>query len=170
LHGKLKSKEKEGIMKKFAAGETDILVSTSVIEVGVNIPNASIMMIEGAEKFGLAQLHQFRGRVGRNNLESFCLLFTSDQNKQNTKRLQILRKETDGFKLAELDLELRGSGEIFGTKQTGLMALRIAKLSDTALIKKAQSWAQKIITNKKYNSQSQVAKLLEDLKTEMHLE
>lgn len=170
LHGQMPSEEKDTIMSDFKNKKYDILVATSVIEVGVDIPDATMMIIESAERFGLSQLHQFRGRVGRNNLESFCLLFTSDQNKQNTKRLQILSKETDGFKLAELDLELRGSGEIFGTKQTGLMALRIAKLSDTALIKKAQSWAQKIITNKKYNSQSQVAKLLEDLKTEMHLE
>jgi ATP-dependent DNA helicase RecG len=170
LHGQMPSEEKNSIMADFKAKKNSIMVATSVIEVGVDIPDATLMVIESAERFGLSQLHQFRGRVGRNALESFCLLFTSDPNKQNTKRLQILATENDGFQLAELDLELRGSGEIFGTKQTGLMALRIAKLSDTILIKKAQDWARKIINNKKYYSQTQVAKLLEDLKTEMHLE
>lgn len=170
LHGQMPSEEKNSIMSDFKAKKNSILVATSVIEVGVDIPEATLMVIESAERFGLSQLHQFRGRVGRNNLPSFCMLFTSDPTKQATERLQILAKENDGFRLAELDLELRGSGEIFGTKQTGLMALRIAKLTDTILIKKAQEWAKKIINNKKYHSQTQVSKLLDDLKTEMHLE
>lgn len=170
LHGQMPSEEKNSIMSDFKAKKSSILVATSVIEVGVDIPDATLMVIESAERFGLSQLHQFRGRVGRNNLPSFCMLFTSDPTKQATERLQILAKENDGFRLAELDLELRGSGEIFGTKQTGLMALRIAKLTDTILIKKAQEWAKKIINNKKYHSQAQVSKLLDDLKTEMHLE
>ncbi|MFA6252959.1 MAG: ATP-dependent DNA helicase RecG [Patescibacteria group bacterium] len=170
LHGQMSAEEKNAVMTDFKAKKSSILVATSVIEVGVDIPGATLMLIESAERFGLSQLHQFRGRVGRNDLESFCLLFTSDPTKQTTKRLQILTSENDGFKLAELDLELRGSGSIFGTKQTGLMPLKIATLTDTVLLKKAQEWARKIITNKKYRSQTQVVKLLEDLKTEMHLE
>lgn len=170
LHGQMKSEEKNKIMADFKNKKYAILVATSVIEVGVDIPDATLMIIESAERFGLSQLHQFRGRVGRNSLESFCLLFTSEPSQQNTKRLKIFSQENDGFKLAELDLELRGAGEIFGTKQTGLMPLKIAKLSDTELIKKAQHWAQIIISDKKYHSQKQVSKLLENLKTEMHLE
>lgn len=170
LHGKLKTDEKKKIMDDFQASKFPILVATSVIEVGVDIPNATVMWIESAERFGLSQLHQFRGRIGRNKLESFCLLFTTDKTKLNTKRLKALTESTDGFKLSELDLELRGAGEIFGTQQTGLMKLKIAKLSDTNLIKKAQKWAKEVITNKKYLSQQQLQKLLKNLKTEMHLE
>lgn len=170
LHGQMPAEEKNSVMTDFKAKKSSILVATSVIEVGVDIPGATLMVIESAERFGLSQLHQFRGRVGRNDLESFCLLFTSDPLKSAAKRLQILTKENDGFKLAELDLELRGGGSIFGTKQTGLMPLKIATLTDTVLLKKAQEWARKIIVNKKYRSQAQVVKLLEDLKTEMHLE
>lgn len=170
LHGKLKSEEKEKIMKDFKNNKFPILISTSVIEVGVDIPNATTMIIESSERFGLSQLHQFRGRIGRNELDSFCLLFTTDKSKLNTQRLKALTKTNNGFKLAELDLELRGSGEIFGTKQTGLMKLSIAKLTDTEIIKKAQKWAQEIITNTKYLSQKQLQDTLKKLKTEMHLE
>jgi len=170
VHGKLKSEEKEKIMDDFKQNKFPILIATSVIEVGVDIPGATIMFIEGAERFGLSQLHQFRGRIGRNDLESFCLLFTSDKSQLSKDRLQAMTKTSDGFKLAELDLELRGSGEIFGTKQTGLMKLKIARLSDTKLIKKAQSWAKEIINNKKYLSREKLQKLLSELKTDMHLE
>lgn len=170
VHGKLKAEEKEKIMADFKANKFPILIATSVIEVGVDIPNATVMLIEGAERFGLSQLHQFRGRIGRNNMESFCLLFTTDQSQLNKERLQAMTKTSDGFELAELDLELRGSGEIFGTKQTGLMKLKIAKLSDISLIKKAQKWAKEVTENKKYLSQKQLQSVLADLKTEMHLE
>jgi len=170
LHGKLKVDEKKKIMDDFQNNKFPILVSTSVIEVGVDIPNATVMWIESAERFGLSQLHQFRGRIGRNELESFCLLFTTDQSKLNTTRLKALTETNDGFKLSELDLKLRGAGEIFGTQQTGLMRLKIAKLSDTALIKKAQKWAKEVINNKKYLSQQQLQKLLKSLATKMHLE
>ncbi len=170
LHGKLKTEDKKKIMNDFQANKFPILVATSVIEVGVDIPNATVMWIESAERFGLSQLHQFRGRIGRNKLASFCLLFTTDQTKLSTTRLKALTKSNDGFELSELDLELRGAGEIFGTQQTGLMRLKIAKLSDTVLIKKAQTWAKKVITNKKYLSQQQLQKLLKNLETEMHLE
>jgi len=170
LHGKLKSEEKEKIMKDFKNNNFPILISTSVIEVGVDIPNATTMIIESSERFGLSQLHQFRGRIGRNELDSFCLLFTTDKSKFNTQRLKALTKTNDGFKLAELDLELRGSGEIFGTQQTGLMKLNIAKLTDTKIIKKAQKWAKEIITDTKYLSQKQLQDTLKKLKNEMHLE
>jgi len=170
LHGKLKSEEKKKIMEDFKNNNFPMLISTSVIEVGVDIPNATTMIIESSERFGLSQLHQFRGRIGRNELDSFCLLFTTDKSKFNTQRLKALTKTNDGFKLAELDLELRGSGEIFGTQQTGLMKLNIAKLSDTEIIKKAQKWAQEIINNTKYLSQKQLQDTLKKLKTEMHLE
>ena len=157
-------------MEDFKNNNFPMLISTSVIEVGVDIPNATTMIIESSERFGLSQLHQFRGRIGRNELDSFCLLFTTDKSKFNTQRLKALTKTNDGFKLAELDLELRGSGEIFGTQQTGLMKLNIAKLSDTEIIKKAQKWAQEIINNTKYLSQKQLQDTLKKLKTEMHLE
>jgi ATP-dependent DNA helicase RecG len=142
LHGKMKSKEKEGIMKKFAAGETDILVSTSVIEVGVNIPNASIMMIEGAERFGLAQLHQFRGRVGRAEHQSYCILFTEIESVTSKGRLDYFAKTLDGFALAEYDLETRGPGEVYGTSQSGMEELRLATMRDQSIIKAARESAR----------------------------
>ncbi|MBP9731900.1 MAG: ATP-dependent DNA helicase RecG [Candidatus Magasanikbacteria bacterium] len=142
LHGKMKSKEKEAIMKKFAAGETDILVSTSVIEVGVNIPNASIMMIEGAERFGLAQLHQFRGRVGRAEHQSYCILFTGIESVTSKGRLEYFAKTLDGFALAEYDLETRGPGEVYGTAQSGMEELRLATMRDQSIIKAARESAR----------------------------
>jgi ATP-dependent DNA helicase RecG len=170
LHGKIKAEAKKELMNDFKNNQFPILVATSVIEVGVDIPAATIMIIESAERFGLSQLHQFRGRIGRNDLDSFCLLFTTDDSQLTKQRLQALAKISDGFKLAELDLELRGSGEVFGTKQTGLVKLKIAKLTDVELIKKAQNWAKKIVNDDKYLSQHQLKKLLSELKTEMHLE
>jgi ATP-dependent DNA helicase RecG len=144
LHGKLKSKEKDETMKKFAAGEIDILVATSVVEVGVNIPNASVMMIEGAERFGLAQLHQFRGRVGRSEHQSYCFLFTDSPAKAGQERLEFFEKTTDGFVLAEYDLQTRGPGEVYGTTQSGMMNLRLATMRDTELIKLAREMARGI--------------------------
>ncbi len=142
LHGKMKSKEKEIIMKKFAEGVTDILVSTSVIEVGVNIPNASIMMIEGAERFGLAQLHQFRGRVGRAEHQSYCILFTEIESVVSKSRLDYFAKTLDGFALAEYDLETRGPGEVYGTAQSGMEELRLATMRDQSIIKAARESAR----------------------------
>lgn len=138
VHGKLKATEKDAIMEQFAAGEFDILVSTSVIEVGVNIPNASVMIIEGAERFGLAQLHQFRGRVGRSSHQSYCFLFTDSVSKSVEDRLDFFCSTTDGFKVAEYDLELRGPGEVYGKVQSGAMQFRFASLTDTDLIAIAQ--------------------------------
>ncbi|MDD5749666.1 MAG: ATP-dependent DNA helicase RecG [Patescibacteria group bacterium] len=170
LHGKLKAQEKEKIMTDFKAGKFPILVASSVVEVGVDIPQASLMLIESAERFGLSQLHQFRGRIGRNNQESFCLLFTSDNSQLNKERLKALVKNDDGFELAQIDLELRGSGEIFGHKQSGLIKLKIARLTDLELIKKAQNWAKKVLANKKYLEQDNFQKIIRQLKQEMHLE
>lgn len=144
LHGKLKAGEKQSIMGKFVTGELDILVSTTVIEVGVDVPNASIMLIESAERFGLAQLHQLRGRVGRGSDQGYCYLLTTDSGAPG-RRLRALESSQDGFKLAELDLELRGPGAIYGTSQHGQLDLRIAKLSDVKLIAEARSAAQDFI-------------------------
>jgi ATP-dependent DNA helicase RecG len=144
LHGQMKSKEKEEQMQKFVNKDYDILVSTTVIEVGVDVPNASVMLIEGAERFGLAQIHQLRGRVGRGAHQSYCFLMLSDS-KAPSPRLQALESTTDGFKLAELDLRLRGPGAIYGLSQHGALDLRVASLVDTKLIYAARTSAQKFI-------------------------
>ncbi len=146
LHGKLKPAEKEAIMQQFVSHELDILVATTVIEVGVNVPNASIMLIESAERFGLAQVHQLRGRVGRSDDQGYCYLMLSDSS-QPSPRLRALESSSDGFELAELDLKIRGPGAIYGTLQHGQLDLRIAQLSDTKLIAAARTSAQKFIDN-----------------------
>lgn len=146
LHGRLKSKEKEEAINQFKNHEIDILVSTSVVEVGVDVPNATIMVIEGAERFGLAQLHQLRGRVGRGELLSFTFLFAETEAPQIINRLKNLEKIHDGLKLAELDLKIRGSGEIFGKMQSGRWNLKIADFSDLKLIENTKSAASKILT------------------------
>ncbi|MDB5176114.1 MAG: recG [Candidatus Saccharibacteria bacterium] len=140
LHGKLKPTEKNDIMQKFVNRELDILVSTTVIEVGVDVPNATMMLIEAAERFGLAQAHQLRGRVGRGEHQGYCYLMLSDSKAPN-KRLRALESSNDGFRLAELDLELRGPGAIYGSMQHGQLDLRVAKLSDTKLIAAARKSA-----------------------------
>ena len=142
LHGRLKADEKEKEMVAFRDGQTHILVSTSVVEVGIDIPNATVILIEGANRFGLAQLHQFRGRVGRGEHQSYCLLLADTVTPEAESRLQAVEKTQDGFKLAEEDLRLRGPGEFFGTRQSGLPDLKLVKLSDTRLLELARREAQ----------------------------
>lgn len=146
LHGRMKPAEKDVIMERFSRGEIQILVSTTVVEVGVDVPNATLMTIENAESYGLAQLHQLRGRVGRGNKASFCYLLTSGDARPSL-RLRELEKSTDGFHLAEVDLKLRGPGEIYGALQHGALDLRIATLSDTKLIHRAQADVAKFLQN-----------------------
>ena len=147
IHGKITPSEKENIMKRFANGEIKILVGTTVIEVGIDVPNATIMIIEHPERFGLSQLHQLRGRIGRGTKKSFCILisdrFVSDI---AVKRLEIMEKTRDGFRIAEEDLKLRGPGNIYGTRQHGLPPFKVANIvKDTEILKKARECAKKII-------------------------
>jgi len=146
LHGRMKSKEKENVLKEFKEGKIDILVTTPVVEVGIDVPNATVMIIEGAERFGLAQLHQLRGRIARSTFDAYCLLFSNSKNLRAVRRLAALRKIDLGFRLAEIDLSIRGPGEIFGTKQHGLPKLKVADLTDLDLIEKARKEAE-IITS-----------------------
>ena len=139
LHGQMKGAEKEAAMASFARGEADVMVATTVIEVGVDVPNATLMVIEDADRFGLSQLHQLRGRVGRGRAKSYCILPTHNRNPETIQRLKALCKTTDGFKIAEEDLKLRGPGDFFGSRQSGLPAFRVADLSfDLETLKQAQ--------------------------------
>ena len=145
LHGKMKQKEKDEIMQEFKDGNINILVSTTVIEVGVNVPNANIMVVENAEHFGLAQLHQLRGRVGRGEYQSYCILKYRGSTPVAKERMKIMQETNDGFVIAEKDLELRGTGEFFGTRQHGLPEFKIANLfRDIEMLKLVQSVAIKI--------------------------
>ena len=146
VHGKMKSKEKEAVMGAFAAGELDILVSTTVIEVGVDVPNAALMIVENADRFGLSQLHQLRGRVGRGKHQSYCILVTATRSADSRERLRVLSKTNDGFKIAEEDLRLRGPGDFFGARQHGLPQLGIADLAgDMRVLKEAQETAEELL-------------------------
>jgi ATP-dependent DNA helicase RecG len=147
IHGRLKSVEKEQIMSAFKNAEINLLVATTVIEVGVDVPNASLMVIENAERLGLAQLHQLRGRVGRGALASHCvLIYQNPLSRLAKERLAVMRETTDGFKIAQRDLELRGPGEVLGTRQTGDVSLRIADLlRDDSLIPAVQSAADTLV-------------------------
>ena len=142
LHGQLKSREKAAAMAEFAAGGADVLVATTVIEVGIDVPNATVMLVENAERYGISQLHQLRGRIGRGEHDSLCLLFGPKE----SARLRALAEHRDGFKLAEIDLELRGEGEMLGTRQSGLAQFRVARLPDDAeLLERARMRARTIL-------------------------
>ena len=147
LHGKMKAKEKEEVLEKFRQGELNILVSTPIVEVGIDVPNASIMMIEAAERFGLASLHQLRGRVGRSAQQAYCLLFTESSSKKVSSRLSALEKYHLGSKLAEVDLKTRGPGEIYGTAQSGIAQFKMATLTDFGLIEATKKEAQLLLEN-----------------------
>lgn len=145
LHGNMTSEEKETVMENFAVGATQLLVSTAVVEVGVNVPNATIMIIEGAQRFGLSQLHQFRGRIGRDSVQSYCYLFPTTDEDVSNPRLQVLASTCDGFKIAEEDLRLRGPGEMYGVAQSGFGDLKVASLLDYPLIKQARTEAAAVL-------------------------
>jgi ATP-dependent DNA helicase RecG len=147
VHGKMKSKDKEFEMLRFIKKETQIMVATTVIEVGVNVPNASVMIIESSERFGLSQLHQLRGRVGRGSDQSYCILMSSFKLTNDAKtRLETMVKSNDGFEIAEVDLKIRGPGDIMGTQQSGVLNLRIADIvKDTAILQKARAVAMDVL-------------------------
>ena len=164
LHGKMKPAEKEEIMSGFVAGEINILVSTTVIEVGVDVPNASLMVIEHAERFGLSQLHQLRGRVGRGAEQSFCVLLTGDKKPAVAReRLGIMEETSDGFRIAEKDLELRGQGDILGTRQSGIQTFKIGNIiRDLQILETAKHEAEHYLTAKRLTRETSV--LIERIK------
>jgi ATP-dependent DNA helicase RecG len=171
LHGRMKGEEKEKIMKKFKKGKIDILVSTSVVEVGIDVPNATIMMVEGAERFGLAQLHQFRGRVGRGKYQSYCFLFTDSPAKKTRLRLKALVSSENGFKLAEKDLEIRGPGELSGSRQWGIPDLSMASLGNISLVEKTRNAAKEILKeDPELKKHPLLHKRLREFKKRIHLE
>ncbi|MCX6763068.1 MAG: ATP-dependent DNA helicase RecG [Candidatus Moranbacteria bacterium] len=171
LHGRMKPKEKEKVMTEFKEKQIHILVSTSVIEVGVDVPNASIMVIEGSERFGLAQLHQFRGRVGRSDHQSYCFLFTDSTSENTSQRLQALIDSEDGFKLAEKDLEIRGPGQFLGTRQSGIADSAMQYLGDIKLIEQARLEAQAVFTlDPKLEKFPVLRETLKKMDQEVHLE
>jgi ATP-dependent DNA helicase RecG len=149
VHGKMKAEEKDFEMQRFMKGETHIMVATTVIEVGVNVPNASVMVIESAERFGLSQLHQLRGRVGRGAEKSYCILMTGQKlSKESKIRMETMEGTNDGFEIAEVDLKLRGPGDLLGTQQSGVLDLKVADISkDQQLVVYARTIAQNLIQN-----------------------
>ena len=151
IHGKMKTHEKDEIMEKFSRGSIDVLVSTTVIEVGVNVPEANIMVIENAERFGLSQLHQLRGRVGRGSEKSYCIMISDTDSPLTKKRLKTMTETCDGFKISEEDLKLRGPGDFFGTRQHGLPELRIANIfEDMPVLKEACAAADELLSRDKF--------------------
>ena len=148
LHGKMKPEEKEGVMSRFRDNEIQVLVATTVVEVGVDVPNANVMVIYNAERFGLAQLHQLRGRIGRGPHQSYCILVTDGKSEEGKRKLQILEKTTDGFRIAEEDLTLRGPGEVLGTAQSGMSDMRFVEfLADAGLVREARQLAEEVLAH-----------------------
>ena len=146
LHGKMRQTEKDDIMDRFGRYEIQILVSTTVIEVGIDVPNAAVMMVENAERFGLAQLHQLRGRVGRGSHQSYCIFMSGSKSKETKERLSILNKSNDGFKIASEDLRLRGPGDLFGIRQSGLMDFRLGDVyQDAKILQMANEAADELL-------------------------
>ncbi|MCI8447500.1 MAG: DNA helicase RecG, partial [Eubacterium sp.] len=146
LHGRMRSDMKNKIMEDFAANKIQVLVSTTVVEVGVNVPNATVMMIEDAQRFGLAQLHQLRGRVGRGDAQSYCIMINTSDSKESGRRLDVLNKTNDGFKIASEDLKLRGPGDFFGIRQSGDMEFQLADIyQDAVLLQEASKEAARIL-------------------------
>ncbi|HEX7259796.1 MAG TPA: helicase-related protein, partial [Candidatus Saccharimonadia bacterium] len=149
VHGKLKPADRDEVMEQFTGGELDILVATSVIEVGIDIANASIMLIEGAERFGLAALHQLRGRVGRGAHHSYCFIASDSSTPGAIQRLQALERTNDGFRLAQIDLELRGPGQVYGRRQHGMLELEMADLGDVRLVAAVRKAAERFVSDSK---------------------
>jgi ATP-dependent DNA helicase RecG len=169
IHGKMKPADKETVMRAFVKGELDVLVSTTVIEVGVNVPNATLMVIENAERFGLAQLHQLRGRVGRGEHKSYCILINQSRSEISKQRLEILASTNDGFVISEKDLELRGPGDVFGVRQHGLPEMRIANLyRDMDILKEVQEAVKYIMSNNLLDTDEQYRPLAERLDSIMN--
>jgi len=163
LHGRLSAADKDMVMRCFRAGELDILVATPVVEVGIDVPNATVMLVESADRFGLSQLHQFRGRVGRGQAQSYCLLLAQNPSEIGRLRLDTIEKVQDGFKLAEEDLKIRGPGEFFGTRQSGLPDLRMAKLSDIALLELARTEATRLFQQDPHLQKPEHSPLVKEL-------
>lgn len=171
LHGKMKNEEKDAIMQDFKSGQTDILVSTTVIEVGVNVPNATVMVIMDADRFGLSQLHQLRGRVGRGHKQSYAILVANPKIESGKDRMKIMTETTDGFILAEEDLKMRGAGEIFGTRQSGLPEFHVANIiEDYAILEEARRVASQIVADKDWQNQPQWQILLPHLQRSDNLD
>ena len=169
LHGKMKPKEKEKVMETFAAGESDILVSTTVVEVGVDVPNATCMVVENAERFGLSQLHQLRGRVGRGQAKSYCILLSEHPSEETRRRLKVMTRTNNGFEISQEDLQLRGPGDFFGQRQHGLPTLKIADLAcDMQLLEEAQSAARELLRRDEDLSRPEHRPLLERVRELFH--
>ncbi len=171
LHGKMKNDEKDAIMQAFKERKTNILVSTTVIEVGVNVPNATVMVIMDADRFGLSQLHQLRGRVGRGHKQSYAVLVANPKTESGKERMKIMTETTDGFILAEADLKMRGSGEIFGTRQSGLPEFQVANIiEDYPILEEARRVASQIVSVENWQEDPNWSILLANLKDREELD
>ena len=165
VHGRMKSAQKDEIMRAFADGSYDILVATTVIEVGVDVPNATLMVVENADRFGLSQLHQLRGRVGRGSAQSYCVLFTSNRNPDTLRRLKALCKNNDGFAISREDLAIRGPGDFFGTRQSGLPVFKVGSLvNDLNTLQNAQTEAAAFLSSEELPKRPEYAPLMERIR------